>query len=127
VAKRKRKKRAVKFYSPGPGELREVPLGGSRYEACCDCGLVHYVEYPVVGNKAMERVYRADRMTARMRRLKVARGELIKEDASNAYVLILRIRQNRGRKPLHVKYEPIPADRRRHKGRFSVSRKETSR
>jgi uncharacterized Zn finger protein len=119
-------RRLVKFHELKAGEPRELPIGARRLEACCDCGLVHIHDYAIERRGrykiVVERVYRDQRGTAQLRRKMAARGDIIKEDGSNAYVLLLRIRANRARKPINVKYEPVPADRRRDPGRKILPR-----
>lgn len=118
-------RRLVKFHELKAGEARELPIGARRLEACCDCGLVHIHDYAIERRGrykiVVERVYRDQRGTAQLRRKMAASGDIIKEDGSNAYVVLLRIRANRARKPLHVNYEPIPSERRRAKPRTMVA------
>lgn len=110
-------RRFVKFHTLKPGEPRELPIGATRLEACCDCGLVHRHDYAVERQGrheiVVERVYRDERSTAQLRRKMAAAGDIIREDDSNAYVLLLRIRRKRARKPINVKYAPIPTRRRK--------------
>ncbi len=104
-------RRLVKYITRTSGDARELPIGARRLEACCDCGLVHIHDYAVEKGKVIERVYRDKRSTAALRRKMVTEGSIHRENSSNAYVLILRIRANRARKPLKVRYTPIPVKR----------------
>lgn len=107
-------RRGKKYAAPKAGEARSTKR--AELLGCCDCGLVHLVKREVNPEGILvERWWRDNRSTALLRRHKARKDELIKEDNSNAYVLILRIRQKRARKPLHVRYEPVPAERRRKK------------
>lgn len=49
------------------GKWTEVPRRGHR-NACCDCGLVHCVDYRIVDGKIQIRVRRHKRATVAMRR-----------------------------------------------------------
>ncbi len=96
----------VKYHDMTEGEPRELPIGARRLEACCDCGLVHVHDYAVENKTIQERVYRDNRATAQLRRKMARGGNLIKEAASNVYILPLRIQRKRGIKRLNVVIEP---------------------
>lgn len=46
------------------------------HEACCDCGLVHRVEYSLVSKRLEIRKFRDNRRTGQVRRRMRERGEL---------------------------------------------------
>lgn len=96
----------VKYHEMKSGEPRELPIGAMRLEACCDCGLVHIHDYAVENKTIQERVYRDNRATAQLRRKMAREGDLIKEEASNVYILPLRIQRKRGIKRMDIKIEP---------------------
>jgi hypothetical protein len=55
------------YYEPKAGEWIS-PIRRFYRLACCDCGLVHRVDFRVHKGRAEFRVYRLDRATAAMRR-----------------------------------------------------------
>lgn len=56
----------MKYHQQTDGEWIE-PLPGYRM-ACCDCGLVHRMQFRVSKRKVQLRAWRDNRATARMRR-----------------------------------------------------------
>ncbi len=75
--------------------------------ACCDCGLVHQHVHSVREDGVlMVQVLRDNRATAQVRRHMAETGRLVREAASNVYILPLRIRRSRAIKRLDVKIEP---------------------
>ena len=67
------KSRRIKgaYYEPEPGEWI-VPVRRGYRLACCDCGLVHLMDFTVKRGKIMFRAFRAKRSTALVRRRKHA-------------------------------------------------------
>lgn len=68
----------ARYDKPKAGEwVRPVRRGYKM--ACCDCGLVHRLDFKVVpygrGHKVMFRVFRDNRSTAMVRRWKAKGGE----------------------------------------------------
>lgn len=57
----------AKFKQVGPGEWQQPILKGYRM-ACCDCGLVHTMDFRIVKGKIQFRAFRNERSTAAMRR-----------------------------------------------------------
>jgi hypothetical protein len=49
------------------GELIQPVMKGYRM-ACCDCGLVHKIDFKIVGKKIQFRAYRDNRATGQFRR-----------------------------------------------------------
>ncbi len=61
-------KKREPYYSVSDGEWIEVVLKGNK-EQCCDCGLVHKVNYRINENgKIQYQVFRDERSTAALRR-----------------------------------------------------------
>jgi len=56
----------MKYHQQQDGEWME-PQRGYR-AACCDCGLVHRLQFRVVKGKVQFRAWRDNRATAQMRR-----------------------------------------------------------
>jgi hypothetical protein len=48
------------------GKWKRVRLDG--FEGCCDCGLIHRVQFRTRNGKLMTRVFRAKRLTAEARK-----------------------------------------------------------
>lgn len=111
-------KRKVEWHHTQKGEGRELPIGLTRYEACCDCGLVHqhtYAVEPILKKngkpyqnrgRVVEYVARDNRATAALRRRIAKEGEIVRLDDSNAYIIIRRINYNKARKPIKMNIEP---------------------
>lgn len=57
-----------KFAKPEEGEWVQPVRKGYKL-ACCDCGLVHTLDFRVHGGRAQFRVFRNNRSTAMMRRM----------------------------------------------------------
>lgn len=57
----------VAYYKPSAGEWVQPVRRGYKM-ACCDCGLVHTMDFRVVKGRAQFRVFRNNRSTAMMRR-----------------------------------------------------------
>lgn len=51
------------------------PVRRGHYESCCDCGLVHKVNFRVVKGRIQYQVFRDNRATASMRRRMKARDD----------------------------------------------------
>lgn len=61
----------MKYVQVISGEwIEPTPQRGHRMK-CCDCGLVHIMDFRVVDGKVQFRPYRDNRATAAMRRVKV--------------------------------------------------------
>lgn len=56
-----------RFVNVGPGEWQQPVRKGYKM-ACCDCGLVHNMEFRVHKGKIQIRGWRNSRSTAQMRR-----------------------------------------------------------
>lgn len=61
------------YEKPGAGEWVQ-PVENAYKMACCDCGLVHRVDFRVYEGRAQFRVYRDNRATGQMRRWLKSRG-----------------------------------------------------
>jgi len=61
------------YKSVEPGELIYPVMKGYRL-ACCDCGLVHKVDFGVFKGKVLFRVWRDNRATAALRREAAKKG-----------------------------------------------------
>ncbi len=57
----------AKFFKPQPGQWVEPILKGYKL-MCCDCGLVHTMDFRVSGKRVQFRVFRNNRSTALARR-----------------------------------------------------------
>ena len=60
----------MKYTEPNEGEWVQ-PIRKGYKLACCDCGLVHRMDFRIVGNKRKKiqfRVFRDNRATGQMRR-----------------------------------------------------------
>jgi hypothetical protein len=108
----------VKWHDTKKGEGRELPIGFTRLEACCDCGLVHkhtYAVEPIIRKngkpysnrgRVVEYVERDNRATAALRRKMVKDRDMVRLDESNAYIIIRRIDQHKARKAIKMDIEP---------------------
>jgi len=68
----------ARYNRPEAGEWVQPVRKGYKM-ACCDCGLVHSIDFRVVGNKRKKvqfRVFRNSRSTGQMRRHMRDRGRL---------------------------------------------------
>ena len=64
---------------PRPGEYNGewvTPVRNGYRMMCCDCGLVHEMDFRVKGGRIQFRVRRNERATMASRRARVRRGEL---------------------------------------------------
>ena len=61
------------YLEPKAGEWVQPVEKGYRM-ACCDCGLVHILDFRVVDGRAQFRAFRANRSTGQKRRWLKARG-----------------------------------------------------
>lgn len=59
----------MRYERPKAGEWVQ-PIRRGYKSACCDCGLVHKMDFRVVNGRAQFRVFRDNRATAAMRRQK---------------------------------------------------------
>ena len=57
------------YYHVTDGELVQVPWKGGK-DQCCDCGLVHTVNYKVIDGKLHVQVFRDPKATGGARRHK---------------------------------------------------------
>ncbi len=57
----------MKFYKPKAGEWVE-PVKKGYLMSCCDCGLVHSMDFRVKRGRAQFRAFRAPKVTKRQRR-----------------------------------------------------------
>lgn len=57
------------YYAPKPGEWVSPRRRGYRLQ-CCDCGLVHALDFRVAGGQVQYRAFRDNRATASVRRYK---------------------------------------------------------
>lgn len=57
----------MKFLRPKAGEWIQ-PIDAGYKLACCDCGLVHRMDFRVHEGRVQYRAFRAERSTALMRR-----------------------------------------------------------
>lgn len=55
------------YYHVSDGEWIQIPLKGSK-DQCCDCGLVHTVNYRIRAGKLQMQVFRDPRATGGARR-----------------------------------------------------------
>jgi len=56
----------AKFKQVGPGEWQQPVRKGYKM-ACCDCGLVHNIDFRIVNRHIQLRAFRNERSTAAMR------------------------------------------------------------
>lgn len=67
MSPKRSERRALQFERPMPGDwIRPVPRGYKA--ACCDCGLVHKIDFRVHEGRAEFRVFAAPRLTDAFRR-----------------------------------------------------------
>lgn len=59
----------MKYYEPKAGEWVQPVRSGYRM-MCCDCGLVHQIDFRVRKRRVQFRVFRNNRATAAARRAK---------------------------------------------------------
>ena len=57
----------MKYPKPEEGEWVSPVMTGYKM-SCCDCGLVHRLDFRIVGNRVDFRTYRDNRSTGQIRR-----------------------------------------------------------
>lgn len=62
------------YNTPEPGEWVQ-PIRRGYKMCCCDCGLVHKMDFRVVGRRIQFRVFPDNRATAAIRRNRLPRRE----------------------------------------------------
>jgi len=83
-------------YTQGDTRWHPVPNGKSwMANACCDCGLVHGVQFRIHRRKIYKRTWRDERRTALIRRHMVRRLDIVRVPRSNLYILPLRIQRKK--------------------------------
>lgn len=65
----------MSYERPDAGEWVQ-PIEEGYSMACCDCGLVHRMDFRVYEGRAQFRVFRNNRSTGQMRRHMMRRGEM---------------------------------------------------
>jgi hypothetical protein len=70
------------YQQPAEGEWVQPVRRGYKM-ACCDCGLVHVLDFRVQRNRVQFRVFRHARATGQLRRQMLRRGELRIREASD--------------------------------------------
>jgi hypothetical protein len=64
----------MRYTKPGEGEWLKPVHNGYKL-GCCDCGLVHKMDFRVVKGKVEFRAFRDERATAQKRRWRKAKAE----------------------------------------------------